>query len=289
MAEGGWNLAATPQNDLHSSLAPSPPLILAGPTAVGKSEVALRLAETLNGEIVCVDSMQVYRGMDIGTAKQSAAERAYVRHHLVDVVEVTEPFDAAQFVRLASPAVSAIQGRNRVPILCGGTGLYFKAFFEGLGEAPPGDPALRAELEATPLPELLRELAGRDPTTYEKIDRQNPRRIIRAVEVIRLTGKPFSTQRYKVSGCDWIMLKRQKLGGVALAAQLGLDGLEVDMGSLGWWQRRRPCWRADWHKTKRRVSRWAIGRWRNTCAANGRCRRRSSWSKSAPASSPNGK
>src|SRR5438093_1381203 len=194
MAEGGWNLAATPQNDLHSSLAPSPPLILAGPTAVGKSEVALRLAETLNGEIVCVDSMQVYRGMDIGTAKQSAAERAYVRHHLVDVVEVTEPFDAAQFVRLASPAVSAIQGRNRVPILCGGTGLYFKAFFEGLGEAPPG-----------------------------------------------------------------------------------------------WWQSRRHCWPADWHKTNRRASRWAIGRWRNTCAANGRCRRRSSWSKSAPASSPNGK
>src|SRR5439155_23018025 len=130
-----------------------------------------------------------------GTAKQSAAERAYVRHHLVDVVEVTEPFDAAQFVRLASPAVSAIQGRNRVPILCGGTGLYFKAFFEGLGEAPPGDPALRAELEATPVAELLRELAERDPATYERIDRQNLRRLIRAVEVIRLPGKPFSAHR----------------------------------------------------------------------------------------------
>ena len=82
-----------------------------------------------------------------------------------------------------------------MPILCGGTGLYFKAFLEGLGQAPPADAALRAALEATPLPELLRELAARDPVTYERIDRQNPRRVIRAVEVIRLTGKPFSAQR----------------------------------------------------------------------------------------------
>ena len=142
--------------------------------------------------------MQVYRGMDIGTAKPSPADRARVPHHLIDVVEVTEPFDAAQFVQLARRAVADIQSRGRVPILCGGTGLYFKAFLEGLGEAPPADAALRAVLEATPLPELLRELAERDPATYERIDRQNPRRVIRAIEVIRLTGKPFSAQR-----ADW--------------------------------------------------------------------------------------
>ena len=188
-------MATTPQTHLPSSLVPLRPLVLAGPTAVGKSEIALLLAEKLNGEIVSVDSMQVYRGLDLGTAKPSAAERARVRHHLVDVVEVTEPFDAAQFTRFARQAVSEIQGRDRVPILCGGKGLYFKAFFEGLGEAPPGDAALRAELEATPVAELLRELAERDPATYERIDRQNPRRVIRAVEVIRLTGKPFSAQR----------------------------------------------------------------------------------------------
>jgi tRNA dimethylallyltransferase len=139
--------------------------------------------------------MQVYRGMDIGTGKASPAERARVPHHLLDVVEVTAPFDAAQFLRLARQAVAAIQNRGRVPILCGGTGLYFKAFLEGLGQAPPADAALRAELEAIQLPELLRELAARDPATYERIDRQNPRRVIRAVEVIRLTGKPFSAQR----------------------------------------------------------------------------------------------
>jgi tRNA dimethylallyltransferase len=186
-----------------------PPIFLAGPTAVGKSEIALLLAEKIGGEIISVDSMQVYRGLDIGTAKPSAAERARVPHHLIDVVEITEPFDAAQFVRLANAAVVEIQSRNRVPIFCGGTGLYFKAFLEGLGDAPPADEKLRAELEATPLPELLRELAEKDSITYEKIDRQNPRRVIRAVEVIRLTGKKFSEQR-----AEWKSIRlRQGYGG----------------------------------------------------------------------------
>lgn len=155
----------------------------------------MQVAELLDGEIVSVDSMQVYLGLDIGTAKPSSADRSRVPHHLVDVVELTESFNAACFVRLARQAVAEIQRRGRVPILCGGTGLYFKAYLEGLGEAPPSDTALRAMLEATPLPELLRELAVLDPVTYERIDRHNPRRIIRAIEVIRLTGKPFSAQR----------------------------------------------------------------------------------------------
>ena len=171
------------------------PILLAGPTAAGKSEIALALAGRCGGEIISVDSMQVYRGLDIGTAKPSPADRARVPHHLIDVVDVTEPFDAAKFVELARQTVAEIQSRGRVPILCGGTGLYFKAFREGLGDAPPADKTLRAELEAAPLENLLRELNERDPVTYEKIDRQNPRRIIRAIEVIRLTGKPFSAQR----------------------------------------------------------------------------------------------
>lgn len=170
-------------------------ILLAGPTAVGKSEVALALAEQVGGEIVSVDSMQVYRGLDIGTAKFGPAERARVPHHLVDVVDVTESFDVARFVQLARDTVAQTQARGRVPILCGGTGLYFKAFLEGLGEAPPANPQLRAELEAAPLAELLQELATRDPVTYARIDRRNPRRVIRAVEVIRLTGQPYSAQR----------------------------------------------------------------------------------------------
>jgi tRNA dimethylallyltransferase len=170
-------------------------LLLGGPTATGKSEIALPLAEQLGGEIVSVDSMQVYRGLDIGTAKPSPEARRRVPHHLIDVVNLNEPFDAAQFARLARVAVQEIQARGRVPILCGGTGLYFKAFLEGLGEAPPANPALREELETIPLSDLLRELEARDPITFNKIDRKNPRRVIRAVEVIRATGKPFSAQR----------------------------------------------------------------------------------------------
>jgi tRNA dimethylallyltransferase len=174
---------------------PLAPVFLAGPTAVGKSAVALALAERLGGEIISVDSMQVYRGLDLGTAKASPAERARVPHHLLDVVELTEGFDAAKFVRLAQAAVNDIQARGRVPIFCGGTGLYFKAWLDGLGEAPPSDPRVRAELEGTPPADLLAELERRDPETFARIDRQNPRRVVRALEVIRLTGKPFSAQR----------------------------------------------------------------------------------------------
>jgi len=172
-----------------------PPIFLTGPTAVGKSAVALALAGRLGGEIISVDSMQVYRGFDIGTAKPSLADRQRVPHHLIDVVDLTESFDAAKFVQLAQQAVAGIQTRGKVAIFCGGTGLYFKAFLEGLGASPPADPALRAELEATPLPDLLSELERCDLETFRMIDRQNPRRVIRALEVIRLTGKPFSAQR----------------------------------------------------------------------------------------------
>ncbi len=174
---------------------PLPPLLLAGPTAVGKSEVALLLAGRLGGEIISVDSMQVYRGLNIGTAKPSAADRRQVPHHLIDVVELWEPFDAARFLELARQAAKEIQGRGRRPILCGGTGLYFKAYLDGLGDSPPSAPALRAELERSPLTELLRELEQRDPATFERIDRQNARRVVRALEVIRLTGRSFSGQR----------------------------------------------------------------------------------------------
>src|SRR5438874_654519 len=106
------------------------PVLLAGPTAVGKSELALLLAEKIGGEIISVDSMQVYRGLDIGTAKPSAADRARVSHHLIDVVDLSEEFDASKFAKLARKAVSEIQSRAHVPILCGGTGLYFRAFLE---------------------------------------------------------------------------------------------------------------------------------------------------------------
>ncbi|MEY2429933.1 MAG: tRNA dimethylallyltransferase [Verrucomicrobiota bacterium] len=206
-------------------------ILLAGPTAVGKSEIALLLAEKVGGEIISVDSMQVYRGMDIGTAKPSAQERGRVPHHLIDVVELTEPFNAAQFMKLAREAVEQIQRRGHVPILCGGTGLYFKAFLEGLGGAPPEDAALRAKLATVPLPELLAELAERDPELYRTIDRKNPRRVLRAIEVIRLTGKPFSQQRARSSAeCGIGTTQGTDPSGSVRSAECGRSSAERAFG-----------------------------------------------------------
>lgn len=171
------------------------PVYLVGATAVGKSAVALELAERLGGEIISVDSMQVYRGLDIGSAKPALEEQSRIRHHLIDVVDLTESFDAAKFVALAGGVVSDLQARGGRPIFCGGTGLYLTAWLDGLGEAPSSNPELRAELEARPLADLLNELEANDPQAFASIDRENPRRVVRAVEVIRLTGKPFSEQR----------------------------------------------------------------------------------------------
>src|ERR1039457_3397709 len=117
-------MAAEPEDPPPSSILQSRRLLLAGSTAVGKSDIAALLAERLGGEIISVDSMQVYRGLDIGTAKASPQERARVPHHLIDGADLPEPFDAAQFLKLAPRAVADIQARGRVPILCGGTGLY---------------------------------------------------------------------------------------------------------------------------------------------------------------------
>jgi len=174
---------------------PSTPIFLAGPTAAGKSAVALALAERLGGEIITVDSMQVYRGLDIGTAKPSAEALARVRHHVIDVVDLTAQFDAAAFLRHACDSVAEISARGRIPIFCGGTGLYFKAWINGLDPSPASDPKLRAELEAAPLAALLHELASNAPAVFGRIDRQNPRRVVRAVEVLRLAGQQDPLQQ----------------------------------------------------------------------------------------------
>ena len=203
-------MATTPEIHSPSAIPHLRPVFLAGPTAVGKSEIALRVADKIGGDIISVDSMQVYRGLDIGTAKPSPADRARVPHHLIDIRELNESFDAAQFVRLAQEAVETIQSRGKIPVFCGGTGLYFRAFLSGLGEAPAANPELRAELDALPFEVLLHELRERDPAAYEKIDKQNPRRVIRAVEVIRLSGKKFSEQR-----AEWKSeAPRQKSGAI---------------------------------------------------------------------------
>jgi tRNA dimethylallyltransferase len=173
----------------------SPVIAVVGPTAAGKSELSLGLARALGGEVVNADSMQLYRGMDIGTAKLTPAERQGVPHHLLDIWEVTEPAAVSQYQLLARRAIEEIQARGQVPILVGGSGLYIRAAIDKL-EFPGTDPGLRGRLEAELAavgPAVLHErLASQDPAAAAAILPTNGRRIVRALEVIELSGRPFS-------------------------------------------------------------------------------------------------
>lgn len=169
--------------------------ILGGPTASGKSAVALRLAEALGLEIVAADAMQVYRGMDIGTAKPTAAERARVPHHMIDVVTPAETFSVADYVRQAEAALGSVLERGRLPLVVGGTGFYIRALAEGLPTAPPADPSAQAPLwrayEQDGLGPMVEELERLSPDDAARAQR-NPRRVIRALEILRRTGRPPS-------------------------------------------------------------------------------------------------
>lgn len=174
-----------------------PPLIVVlGPTASGKSSLGITLAQGSHGEIVSADSRQVYRDLDIGTAKVSAEEQAQVPHFLLDVVELNTMYTVSQFQHDAIAAISAILARQHVPFLVGGSPHYIQAVVDNLDmpQVPP-QPELRVQLEQRPLSDLLMELEERDPRSFAKIDRNNPRRVIRALEVCITTGKPFSEQR----------------------------------------------------------------------------------------------
>lgn len=170
-------------------------IAVVGATAAGKSDLAVELALRLDGEAVNADSMQLYRGMDIGTAKLSAAEMRGVPHHLLDVWEVTKTASVAEYQRLSAAAIAGVRGRGRTPILVGGSGLYVRAALDHL-EFPGTDPAVRARLEAELAqagPGVLHErLRGRDPAAAGAILPGNGRRIVRALEVIEITGRPFT-------------------------------------------------------------------------------------------------
>ncbi|MDR5689325.1 MAG: tRNA (adenosine(37)-N6)-dimethylallyltransferase MiaA, partial [Armatimonadota bacterium] len=181
-----------------------PLLVVVGPTAVGKSAVAVELAERLGGEVVCADSRTVYRGMDIGTAKPTAALRARVPHHLLDVADPAEVFTVWDFQRLARQAIADIRTRGRVPILVGGTGLYVRAVVDGLRipQVPPDWAARRAweEQERQQPGVLYRRLMELDPEAASRIPPQNLRRVIRALEVVVHTGRPFSQLARREAG-----------------------------------------------------------------------------------------
>jgi tRNA dimethylallyltransferase len=174
-----------------------PPLIVVlGPTASGKSTLGIELARRFHGEIVSADSRQVYRGLDIGTAKVTLAEQALARHHLLDVADVDEVYSVARFQQEAAAAINDILARGSLPLLVGGSPHYIQAVVDRL-QIPPIAPQsmLRAQLEARPLTELVAQLAELDPQSAASIDRNNPRRVIRALEVCLVSGQPFSQQR----------------------------------------------------------------------------------------------
>jgi tRNA dimethylallyltransferase len=174
-----------------------PPLIaIVGPTAAGKSALALELALDRSGEIVSCDSLQVYRGLDVGSAKPTAAERARVPHHLLDVVAPDGEFSAAQFASAGRQALAEIAKRRRLPILVGGSGLYFRALMRGLFEGPERDPALRSRLEAIAArfgdARLHRWLRHVDAESADRIPTSDRLRVVRALEVLKATGLPLS-------------------------------------------------------------------------------------------------
>jgi len=174
-----------------------PAVLLMGPTAAGKSAVAMALARHVGGEIVSADSAQVYRGMDIGTAKPDAATRASVPHHVIDVIDPDEAYSAARFRRDALRAIAGIRERGQVPIVAGGTMLYFKALREGLSELPGADPQVRKALDARAAlagwPALHAELARVDAITAARLAPSDAQRIQRALEVHALTGRSLSS------------------------------------------------------------------------------------------------
>lgn len=171
-------------------------VVILGPTASGKSALGMALAQRFHGEIVSADSRQVYRGLDIGSAKVTPQEQAMVPHHLLDVVDPNAVYSVAQYQRAANAAIADMLARGYQPFLVGGSPHYIQAVVDNLDiPAIPPQPALRAELESRPLSELLAQLEELDPRSAATIERHNPRRVIRALEVCIVSGKPFSEQR----------------------------------------------------------------------------------------------
>lgn len=160
-------------------------VVVTGPTGVGKSAIAVALSQRINGEIISADSMQVYRGMDIGTGKTPVAERGGILHHLIDVRDLSEGFSVADFLRDARLAMEQALARAKTPVFCGGTAMYLKAAWHGLDESPPPDMAVRRSLEQMPIEELRGELRRMAPEFLSRVDPNNRRRLVRAIERLR--------------------------------------------------------------------------------------------------------
>ncbi len=203
----------------------APILVLAGPTAVGKSELAVALCAAIHGEVLSVDSAAVYRGLEIGTAKPGRSERAAVPHHLLDLRDPREPFTAAEYRQAARAALAEVWGRGRVPVLVGGSGLYLRVALADAGvPAVPPDPQLRQELAARPPGQLYAELMRVDPRAAAGIHPANTRRVIRALEVFLRSGRPISeywdTARPRLPACLLVIDRPQPVLRARIAARV---------------------------------------------------------------------
>ena len=174
---------------------PAETILLAGPTGAGKTDLSLRLAGHLDGEIVGADAFQIYRGLPILTAQPWPSSRGAIPHHLIGTVDPAEAYDAGRYLREALPIIRDIAARGKRPVVVGGTGLYFKALLGGLHDLPKGDPALRAELQSFSLQDLTARLQSIDPAAISSIDLANRRRVERALEIVLLTGQPLADSR----------------------------------------------------------------------------------------------
>lgn len=176
-------------------------VVICGPTGIGKTTTAILLAEAFNGEIVSADSMQIYRFMEIGTAKPTSAEQARIPHHMIDIIAPEDPFDAALYEKMARGIVQNLHERGKLPVIAGGTGFYIKALTSGLFDTIPIDPAIRQRLrkEASTLgPDVLFErLSAVDPVSADKLHPNDTYRVVRALEVFETTGKPISSHHQK--------------------------------------------------------------------------------------------
>lgn len=186
------------------------PLYITGPTGGGKSAVALLLAEATGGEIICADAYQLYRGIPILTAQPPPAELARAPHHLYGSIPLSQEMDAGTFEKLALRTIAEVQSRGRLPIVCGGSGLYLKSLTHGLSPLPPADATLRRQLESLSTQELADRLLALDPGSAEQLNLQNPRHVARALEICLLTGQPASELKQ-----SWAM-PRSGLRGVFL-------------------------------------------------------------------------
>ncbi len=185
----------------NTSYSKSSLIVIAGPTCCGKTDLAILLAKTLGGEVVSSDSMQVYRGMDIGTAKASNEQRSQVVHHLLDIRDVTDPLTVVDFFDESYKACQSISARGQIPIVVGGAGFYLDVFLYGIPEGPPSDPVVRKELDSEAIQlgvdEMYRRLSSLDPEYAKTITKHDKQKIIRALEIILLSGKKVSDFSWK--------------------------------------------------------------------------------------------